>query len=92
MRAGLAVNVMSGVRLSRAYLPDLIHRGWGRVIFISSGSAKCPLNVLDSCVGFAALDTFYAMRRVSLETFAAGARHEPHRNRVEIVPDASPGA
>jgi NAD(P)-dependent dehydrogenase (short-subunit alcohol dehydrogenase family) len=38
----LAVNVMSGVRLSRAYLPDLIHRGWGRVIFISSGSAKCP--------------------------------------------------
>ena len=33
------VNVMSGVRLSRAYLPDMIERNWGRVIFISSESA-----------------------------------------------------
>jgi short chain dehydrogenase len=31
-------NVMSGVRLSRAYLPAMI-RGWGRVVFISSKSA-----------------------------------------------------
>jgi NAD(P)-dependent dehydrogenase (short-subunit alcohol dehydrogenase family) len=33
------VNVMSGVRLSRAYLPKMIERKWGRVIFISSESA-----------------------------------------------------
>ena len=30
---------MSGVRLSRAYLPKMTERGWGRVIFISSESA-----------------------------------------------------
>ena len=35
----LNVNVMSGVRLSRAYLPAMMSRGWGRVIFISSESA-----------------------------------------------------
>jgi NAD(P)-dependent dehydrogenase (short-subunit alcohol dehydrogenase family) len=35
----LEVNVMSGVRLSRAYLPGMIQRDWGRVIFISSESA-----------------------------------------------------
>ena len=32
-------NVMSGVRLSRAYLPNMRERKWGRIIFISSESA-----------------------------------------------------
>jgi NAD(P)-dependent dehydrogenase (short-subunit alcohol dehydrogenase family) len=35
----LAINVMSGVRLSRAYLPGMKKQGWGRVIFLSSESA-----------------------------------------------------
>jgi NAD(P)-dependent dehydrogenase (short-subunit alcohol dehydrogenase family) len=30
------VNVMSGVRLSRAYLPAMLKRNWGRIVFISS--------------------------------------------------------
>jgi len=34
-----AVNVMSGVRLSRAYLSQMKERNWGRIIFISSESA-----------------------------------------------------
>jgi NAD(P)-dependent dehydrogenase (short-subunit alcohol dehydrogenase family) len=33
------VNVMSGVRLSRAYVPGMMQRQWGRVLFISSESA-----------------------------------------------------
>jgi NAD(P)-dependent dehydrogenase (short-subunit alcohol dehydrogenase family) len=32
-------NVMSGVRLSRAYLPAMLSAGWGRVVFVSSESA-----------------------------------------------------
>lgn len=33
------VNVLSGVRLSRYYLPRMKERGWGRIVFISSESA-----------------------------------------------------
>jgi NAD(P)-dependent dehydrogenase (short-subunit alcohol dehydrogenase family) len=32
------VNVMSGVRMSRAYLPRMKARNWGRIVFISSES------------------------------------------------------
>jgi NAD(P)-dependent dehydrogenase (short-subunit alcohol dehydrogenase family) len=32
------VNVMSGVRLSRAYMPGMLKRNWGRIVFISSES------------------------------------------------------
>jgi NAD(P)-dependent dehydrogenase (short-subunit alcohol dehydrogenase family) len=32
------INVMSGVRLSRSYLPGMLKRNWGRIIFISSES------------------------------------------------------
>jgi NAD(P)-dependent dehydrogenase (short-subunit alcohol dehydrogenase family) len=33
------LNVMSGVRLARTYLPGMKERNWGRIIFISSESA-----------------------------------------------------
>lgn len=32
-------NVMSGVRISRAYAPGMADRGWGRIVFVSSESA-----------------------------------------------------
>ena len=34
------VNVMSGVRLSRHYLPGMHRKNWGRIIFISSESGQ----------------------------------------------------
>jgi NAD(P)-dependent dehydrogenase (short-subunit alcohol dehydrogenase family) len=33
------INVLSGVRLSRHYLPGMKQRNWGRIVFISSESA-----------------------------------------------------
>ena len=32
-------NVMSGVRLARGYMPGMLQRNWGRIVFISSESA-----------------------------------------------------
>lgn len=33
------VNVLSGVRLAKAYLPGMIDRGWGRIVLVTSGAA-----------------------------------------------------
>jgi NAD(P)-dependent dehydrogenase (short-subunit alcohol dehydrogenase family) len=42
------LNVMSGVRLSRHYLPRMVEKGWGRVVFVSSESAvNTPKEMLD---------------------------------------------
>ena len=41
------VNVLSGVRLSRQYLPGMLAKNWGRIIFISSESgAQIPAEMI----------------------------------------------
>ncbi|MEO8797415.1 MAG: SDR family oxidoreductase, partial [Polyangiaceae bacterium] len=40
-------NVLSGVRLSRKYLPDMLKKNWGRILFISSESAlQIPVEMI----------------------------------------------
>lgn len=42
------INVMSGVRMTRHYLPRMLRRGWGRVVFVSSESAvNTPKEMID---------------------------------------------
>jgi NAD(P)-dependent dehydrogenase (short-subunit alcohol dehydrogenase family) len=36
------LNVMSGVRLSRALLPGMLERNWGRIVFIGSDQSAKP--------------------------------------------------
>jgi NAD(P)-dependent dehydrogenase (short-subunit alcohol dehydrogenase family) len=41
------INVMSGVRLSRHYLPGMRARNWGRIVFVSSESAlQIPVEMI----------------------------------------------
>jgi NAD(P)-dependent dehydrogenase (short-subunit alcohol dehydrogenase family) len=42
------INVMSGVRMTRHYLPKMVERGWGRVVFVSSESGvNIPKDLID---------------------------------------------
>jgi NAD(P)-dependent dehydrogenase (short-subunit alcohol dehydrogenase family) len=44
----LQVNFMSGVRMTRQYLPRMVERGWGRVVFVSSESGiNIPKEMID---------------------------------------------
>ena len=54
------VNVMSGVRLSRKLLPPMLHRNWGRIVFISS---ECASLVPEDLISYSA--TKAAMLAVS---------------------------
>jgi NAD(P)-dependent dehydrogenase (short-subunit alcohol dehydrogenase family) len=52
----LDVNLMSGVRLSRALLPGMLAKGWGRILFISSESGvNVPADMLPYGVTKAAM-------------------------------------
>lgn len=44
----IQINVMSGVRMTRHYLPKMVRQGWGRVVFVSSESAvNIPKEMID---------------------------------------------
>jgi NAD(P)-dependent dehydrogenase (short-subunit alcohol dehydrogenase family) len=70
----LEVNVMSGVRLSRAYLPGMIDRRWGRVVFISSESA---LNIPADMI-------HYGMSKTALLAIARGLVKRLGRTGVTV--------
>jgi NAD(P)-dependent dehydrogenase (short-subunit alcohol dehydrogenase family) len=76
------LNVMSGVRAARHYVPQMVKRGWGRVVFISSESA---LNIpktgvrwifVGTQLRFASLDT---ARILEILRYLLRRRHQHQR-------------
>jgi NAD(P)-dependent dehydrogenase (short-subunit alcohol dehydrogenase family) len=64
------VNVMSGVRLTRAYLRGMMDRKWGRVVFISSESG---LNIPADMLPYASSKTAQLSLARGIAKFAAGS-------------------
>jgi NAD(P)-dependent dehydrogenase (short-subunit alcohol dehydrogenase family) len=82
-----AVNVMSGVRLTRHYLPGMLEKRWGRVIFISSESGQ---QIPAEMVHYGMTKTAQiAIARGVAESFAASGVTV---NSVLVGPTASEGA
>ncbi|MEG4855427.1 SDR family oxidoreductase [Microcoleus sp. B5-D4] len=67
----LEVNVMSGVRLSRHYLPLMLKKDWGRIIFISSESA---LNIPAEMIHYGVTKTAQVALSRGLAETTAGSR------------------
>lgn len=65
----VSVNVTSGIRLSRAYLPAMMAAGWGRVIFISSESG---LNIPADMIFYGTTKTAQLALARGLAKVAAG--------------------
>lgn len=64
-------NVMSGVRLSRAYLREMMVRNWGRIIFISSESA---LNIPEDMLHYGVTKTAQLAISRGLAKIARGTK------------------
>jgi len=80
-------NVMSGVRLTRHYLPGMLEKKWGRVIFISSESGQ---QIPAEMVHYGMTKTAQiAIARGVAESFAASGVTV---NSVLVGPTASEGA
>ncbi len=83
------LNVMSGVRLSRAYLPGMKQRNWGRIIFISSESAlQIPVESIQYGMSKAAviavargLAETCARTGVTVNSILPGPTRDPHDPR-----------
>jgi NAD(P)-dependent dehydrogenase (short-subunit alcohol dehydrogenase family) len=63
------VNVMSGIRLSRHYLPTMMKRNWGRIVFISSESG---INIPVEMVHYGVTKTAQLALALGLAATAAG--------------------
>lgn len=84
------INVLSGVRLSRAYLPAMKQQNWGRIIFISSQLAiQTPSYMLHYGVTKTAqlavargLAESCAGTNVTVNSILPGATHTPSMEKI----------
>ena len=75
------VNVMSGVRLSRSFLPGMLKKGWGRIIFISS---ECAQLVPEDLIA-------YSTTKAAIHSIARGLA-QTTRNTAVTINTVMPGS
>ncbi len=81
------INVLSGVRLTRRYLPGMLQKNWGRVIFISSESGQqIPTEMVH--YGMSKTAQVAIARGIAQSVVATGVTV----NSVLVGPTASEGA
>jgi NAD(P)-dependent dehydrogenase (short-subunit alcohol dehydrogenase family) len=74
--AAISINLLAVVSLSVALLPDMIERGWGRIVNVSSGVAAKP----DAMIGANA----YATSKAAVEGHTLNLAAELHGTGVTV--------
>ena len=76
LQLAFAINVFAPMALARAFVPDMLDRGWGRVINVSSGIAGRPDGMLGMNV--------YAATKAALEAHTANLAAEVDGTGVTV--------
>ncbi len=79
-------NVMSAVRMSRAFLPGMLERDWGRIVFIGSEQSSKPNPAM----------VHYAMTKTAVVSIARGLAEQTREtgvtvNSVQVAPTWTEG-
>ncbi|ONI77905.1 short-chain dehydrogenase [Actinosynnema sp. ALI-1.44] len=53
----VAVNLLGSWRLAQAFVPDMVRRGWGRVVFVSSATGSFSVGLFSGAPGYSVSKT-----------------------------------
>lgn len=90
----IAVNVLGTWRVTKAFLPAMMRRGWGRVVMVSSGTGSFSNGLYTGTPGYSlsktalnALTTMFAAHCVDSGVLVNAVN--PGRVRTRMMPDAA---
>jgi NAD(P)-dependent dehydrogenase (short-subunit alcohol dehydrogenase family) len=93
----LTVNLLGGWRVAQAFVPGMVRRGWGRVVFVSSGTGSFTAGLWAQAPGYAVsklavngLTTMLAAQ--TRDTGVLVNAVNPGRTRTRMMPTAERAA
>lgn len=69
----VAVNLLGAWRVAQAFVPDMMERGWGRVVFVSSGTGSFSAGIFGGSPGYSVSKTGLNALTQMLATHTAGS-------------------
>ncbi|MEV0998879.1 SDR family NAD(P)-dependent oxidoreductase [Nonomuraea sp. NPDC050202] len=89
----LAVNLLGGWRVAQAFVPGMVSRGWGRVVFVSSGTGSFSVGLWTGAPAYSVSKTAVNGLTTMLATCTKGTgvlvnAVNPGQTRTRMVPTA----
>jgi NAD(P)-dependent dehydrogenase (short-subunit alcohol dehydrogenase family) len=90
----LAVNLLGAWRVAQAFVPGMVRRGWGRVVFVSSGTGTFTTGLFPATAAYSVSKTALNGLTTMLATHTRGTgvlvnAVNPGRTRTRMMPAAT---